>query len=120
MPHRHPTARPSGVDMHLPPCLQDTHIYISILSFVKSVKNFIADVKLLISCSHITQTVTLGLFSKGIPLSDTALLITPLYLYNSVSRILAANASIRSSIPGSCIAAPALFAVSIIANCPGR
>ena len=77
---------------------------------MKSVKNFIADVKLSRYCTRV------GTFETG----DAALLITPLYLYNSISRILCANAFIRSSIPGSCIAAPALFAVSIIANCPGR
>ena len=88
-----------------------TYLY-SILSFMKSVKNFIADVKLSRYCTRMREQQ----HSPG----DATLLITPLYLYNSVSRILCANAFILSSIPGSCIAAPALFAVSIIANCPGR
>ena len=56
MPHRHPAARPSGADMHLPPFLQDTHIDTSILSFVKSVKNFIADMKLSRSRSQINTS----------------------------------------------------------------
>ena len=113
---------------------------------MKSVKIFIADVKLLLfthtcpvtefavashlntanSCCHHVFLRHFR-FQKCLPVYSNvklsryaALLITPLYLYNSVSRILSANAVIRSSIPGSCIAAPALFAVSIIANCPGR
>ena len=92
---------------------------------MKSVKNFYSRCETLVTVHTCAQqrdfadathsksaksaagTVSYGIFSSKIPTceqlqtlpSDAALLITPLYLYNSVSRILSANAFIRSSIP---------------------